>query len=261
MDCWDNDSVYMGNVSITSSGLTCQSWLASSPHEPSYVPDNAEAHMNYCRAPDQDTKVKTPWCYTTDPEIRYDYCSQIPKCSDLQPELEAATEVTLASVCFNGKIGDYHKQSGVRASMTKSGRTCQRWDSDSPHNTRNNGPHLASNRNNNYCSDHDLAAAWCYTTDPNKRWEECDITYNCDDTPSPEGTVVDEAQVQEQLDQMVEGLKEAEGKLENFVEENNEALGTIGSAVQSVMEDPAVKETANQALEAFKNQLEQLVQQ
>merc|ERR1712062_90990 len=119
----------------------------------------------------QDTKVKTPWCYTTDPEIRYDYCSQIPKCSDLQPELEAATEVTLASVCFNGKIGDYHKQSGVRASMTKSGRTCQRWDSDSPHNTRNNGPHLASNRNNNYCSDHDLAAAWCYTTDPNKRWE------------------------------------------------------------------------------------------
>ena len=97
MDCWDNDSVYMGNVSVTSSGFTCQSWLASSPHEPSYVPDNAEAHMNYCRAPDQDTKVKTPWCYTTDPEIRYDYCSQIAKCSDLQPELEVATEVILAS--------------------------------------------------------------------------------------------------------------------------------------------------------------------
>ena len=57
------------------------------------------------------------------------------------------------------------------------------------------------------------------------------------------------------------GLKEAEGKLENFVEENNEVLGTIGSAVQSVMEDPEVKATATQALEAFKNQLELLVQQ
>ena len=56
------------------------SWLASSPHEPSYVPENAAAHLNYCRAPDHNTKVKTPWCYTTDPEIRYDFCSQIPKC-------------------------------------------------------------------------------------------------------------------------------------------------------------------------------------
>ena len=31
---------------------------------------------NYCRNPDNE---KMPWCYTTDPEVRWDYC-QIPTC-------------------------------------------------------------------------------------------------------------------------------------------------------------------------------------
>ena len=26
-----------------------------------------------------------PWCYTTDPMIRYDYCSTIPKCAEPEP--------------------------------------------------------------------------------------------------------------------------------------------------------------------------------
>lgn len=32
---------------------------------------------NYCRNPDNDEKG--PWCYTTDPNQRFDYCS-IPQC-------------------------------------------------------------------------------------------------------------------------------------------------------------------------------------
>jgi len=36
----------------------------------------------------------------------------------------------------------------------------------------------------NYCRnpDHDLKGTWCYTTDPNKRWEYCDISKCPDDT-------------------------------------------------------------------------------
>lgn len=32
---------------------------------------------NYCRNPDNDEKG--PWCYTTDPATRFDYCD-IPEC-------------------------------------------------------------------------------------------------------------------------------------------------------------------------------------
>ena len=59
--------------------------------------------------------------------------------------------------------------------MTKSGIECQRWDSDSPHNPRHNAPRFARLRNNNYCSDHDNEEAWCFTTDPNVRWEHCNV--------------------------------------------------------------------------------------
>lgn len=34
---------------------------------------------NYCRNPDADENG--PWCYTTDPAKRYDYCA-IPECED-----------------------------------------------------------------------------------------------------------------------------------------------------------------------------------
>lgn len=34
--------------------------------------------MNYCRNPDAD---KSPWCYTTDPSVRWEYCN-LKKCSE-----------------------------------------------------------------------------------------------------------------------------------------------------------------------------------
>lgn len=46
----------------------------------SFSPENsplAGLEENYCRNPDNDKKG--PWCYTTDPGTRYDYCD-IPQC-------------------------------------------------------------------------------------------------------------------------------------------------------------------------------------
>jgi hypothetical protein len=62
---------------------------------------------------------------------------------------------------------------------TISGRTCQNWTKDTPHRrnsqTRNavaKGIHGVGDHN--YCRDPDAEGGpWCYTTDPNKRWEFC----------------------------------------------------------------------------------------
>lgn len=35
--------------------------------------------MNYCRNPDSDPKG--PWCYTTDPSVRWEYCN-LKRCSE-----------------------------------------------------------------------------------------------------------------------------------------------------------------------------------
>lgn len=39
--------------------------------------------MNYCRNPDED---KSPWCYTTDPRVRWEYCN-LKKCSETEGQV------------------------------------------------------------------------------------------------------------------------------------------------------------------------------
>lgn len=67
------------------------------------------------------------------------------------------------------------KYRGCKA-VTKSGKTCQQWNSDSPHNSywKNSGKVEA-----NYCRNPDgEKAVWCYTTDPKVRFEECVLMEN-----------------------------------------------------------------------------------
>eukprot|EP00978_Attheya_sp_CCMP212_P029687 scaffold106227_cov30-Attheya_sp.AAC.1 len=56
-------------------------------------------------------------------------------------------------------------------STTSSGKTCQAWDSNSPHSHDYN--YIGSH---NYCRNPDGEdKAWCYTTDENERFELCDV--------------------------------------------------------------------------------------
>ncbi|NXU64581.1 PLMN protein, partial [Horornis vulcanius] len=79
-----------------------------------YTPEkhpNAGLEENYCRNPDADENG--PWCYTTDPAQRFDYCA-IPDCEDQ---------------CMQCNGEDYHGE----VSRTESGLECQRWDVQEPH--------------------------------------------------------------------------------------------------------------------------------
>ncbi|XP_078607085.1 uncharacterized protein LOC144879470 [Branchiostoma floridae x Branchiostoma japonicum] len=63
-------------------------------------------------------------------------------------------------------------------SATKTGKTCQRWDSQTPHRHANNIPARlpSSGLEQNYCRNPDgKSGVWCYTTDPSTRWELCDV--------------------------------------------------------------------------------------
>ena len=60
---------YSGTANTTIGGLTCQAWSVQEPHQHglSHYGDH-----NYCRF--LDGFPGGVWCYTTDPDIRFDFC-------------------------------------------------------------------------------------------------------------------------------------------------------------------------------------------
>ncbi|CAG5076843.1 Oidioi.mRNA.OKI2018_I69.PAR.g8564.t1.cds [Oikopleura dioica] len=74
-----------------------------------------------------------------------------------------------------------HKTYTGTISTTRSGRTCQKWSAQYPHQHSMNEMFVESygeqDLDTNYCRNPDNMedGAWCYTTDSNKRWEYCDI--------------------------------------------------------------------------------------
>ncbi|RMC12960.1 hypothetical protein DUI87_10487 [Hirundo rustica rustica] len=157
---------YRGTEAKTQKGVRCQKWADNAPHKPNYTPEkypNAGLEENYCRNPDKDENG--PWCYTTDPDTRFDYCN-IPEC-----EVE----------CMHCSGENYH---GVVAT-TASGLECQRWDSQEPHShgyLPENFPE--KDLKNNYCRNPDgEPRPWCFTTSPTKRWDYCDIPRCTVDVP------------------------------------------------------------------------------
>uniref|UniRef100_A0A3P8Y9C5 receptor protein-tyrosine kinase n=1 Tax=Esox lucius TaxID=8010 RepID=A0A3P8Y9C5_ESOLU len=71
---------YQGPVSSTSSGIPCQRWSQKVPHlhhlSVDVIPELRNAE-NFCRNPGGENEK--PWCYTTNPNIRWEYCN-VTKC-------------------------------------------------------------------------------------------------------------------------------------------------------------------------------------
>ncbi|XP_069463802.1 plasminogen [Ambystoma mexicanum] len=169
-----NGQSYIGNVAVTISGKTCQAWASQSPQQHSRTPENYPCKSldnNYCRNPDGETK---PWCYTTDPNTRWEYC-KIPSC-DESPPTEVSMiphQVPSTSECYEGKGATYRGM----VSTTISGKICQDWASDTPHGHSKKPSTLPdAGLQKNYCRNPDGdKSPWCYTTDPSVRWEYCNL--------------------------------------------------------------------------------------
>lgn len=104
---------------------------------------------NLCRNPDGD---RAPWCYTTDPAVRWEYCN-IEKCSPKPVGAPSPTPAqTGASFSFYtilvvvllldlstvfGTVSDCKIGNGATyrgpTSITLVGVTCQAWSAQSPH--------------------------------------------------------------------------------------------------------------------------------
>ncbi|CAG00148.1 unnamed protein product [Tetraodon nigroviridis] len=185
-DCYEGDgSSYRGITSETISGKRCQAWTSMTPHSHVKTPQNfpeADLRRNFCRNPDRD---RAPWCYTTNPGVRWEYCN-LNKCSANTPKPTPSTAAkpqvptTQDSVeperdC---KIGNGETYRG-KTSITILGVTCQAWSAQSPHQHNSFTPETHSDKGleSNYCRnpDSDVNGPWCFTTDPNKKWDYCQI--------------------------------------------------------------------------------------
>ena len=96
---WKPDD-YNGNISVTKSGYTCQLWATETPHKPNYRPENPADARNYCRG-GLDGDLTGAWCYTTNPEKRWENCAcgQVDNSNDNEKLVEHNfDEVILAPV-------------------------------------------------------------------------------------------------------------------------------------------------------------------
>uniref|UniRef100_A0A8C5JCC4 Kringle domain-containing protein n=1 Tax=Junco hyemalis TaxID=40217 RepID=A0A8C5JCC4_JUNHY len=196
-ECYQGNGVtYRGTASFTRSGKKCQAWSSMSPHRHNKTAKNypnAGLSQNYCRNPDADSR---PWCYTTDPSVRWEYCD-LKKCDDQglqtvpQPPQTSfpvplwmwPNSSQLTTISFPLFFTECIIENGVdyRGTVAKTarGRTCQEWSSQRPHSHDYFTPttHPRAGLEKNYCRnpDGDVNGPWCYTTDPRKAWEYCDI--------------------------------------------------------------------------------------
>jgi len=79
-NCYYNNkkNSYLGKVSRTQSGKTCQKWISQKPHAHTYNEgcDYTDRTFpeNYCRVSNFDAPKYKPWCYTTDKKTRWEEC-------------------------------------------------------------------------------------------------------------------------------------------------------------------------------------------
>eukprot|EP00039_Didymoeca_costata_P017572 m.326228 g.326228 ORF g.326228 m.326228 type:complete len:1326 (-) comp16556_c0_seq18:1721-5698(-) len=193
-DCSNNPVLgenYRGPLNVTVEGYTCQRWDETTPHDHDYFEDyglGAGLDGNACRNP--GAEEPRPWCYTTDPDKRWDFCDTCnePPETFLQPPPPPPATDPIG--CWMGQM----RASSYRGKInyTKTGVPCQAWVSTTPHDhslTPDNYP--GAGLESNYCRDPDgEGTPWCYTTDPDERWDYCAVSLDETFDVTPEWVVM-----------------------------------------------------------------------
>ncbi|XP_052805091.1 uncharacterized protein LOC128234708 isoform X2 [Mya arenaria] len=102
-NCITDSTKWLGLVNHTETGLECQRWVLDIPHNHGYHDDtfaggqNQHEAENYCRDPRGEGQ---PWCYTTNPNVRWQFCS-IPHCT-VTNQGHKDKSATNSSICKNG---------------------------------------------------------------------------------------------------------------------------------------------------------------
>ncbi|KAL3876469.1 hypothetical protein ACJMK2_034312 [Sinanodonta woodiana] len=95
LECFNSSSqLYIGRRTCTSTGKTCQYWNNQQPQAHNYTqaadfPDSSvTSAKNYCRDPKGSRGQ--PWCYTTDPQVEFEFCD-VPSCSSISQDQGVCT--------------------------------------------------------------------------------------------------------------------------------------------------------------------------
>ncbi|CAL8242496.1 unnamed protein product [Merluccius merluccius] len=166
-----NGEDYRGRVDETESGRECRRWDSlSHPFQGRRYRDK-DLKDNYCRNPNNQLR---PWCYTmeTDKRLPWEYCN-ISVCDP--PEVPS---VNITTSCVRRKAADYRG----KVNTTPKGVSCQRWDSQFPHNhTYHPQNYKCRDLKENYCRNPDGSDyPWCFTMDPKQRRANCTHIPRCD---------------------------------------------------------------------------------
>ena len=111
-----------------------------------------------------------PWCIVNVTNYQQNMFCDVPFCDG-----DKAIDTHLCGTLRDRYQDDYRG----KINETESGRQCQRWDSQFPHE-HNNTPEEKpeSGLESNYCRNPDQSEkAWCYTTDNDTRWEFCRVPF------------------------------------------------------------------------------------
>lgn len=164
---------YRGCQTKTVSGRTCQAWDSQVPTAHPFTPDrypNSGLDGNKCRNPDNDASI---WCYIADERGTFEYCKPLDAATDTT---NRPSTTTAFGVCDEAFVGNGFMYRGCQT-KTRDGLTCQKWALQEPHSHRvTSETYPDSDLQENYCRNPTGGgtSVWCYTTNPNKRWDYCD---------------------------------------------------------------------------------------